>query len=112
MQDIAERRRAKRFSARLKIYDCETGDLIGYCEDLSISGLRLMSETPLPANKEIRAWLDRNENNSGTGISLTLFRVWQAFSETARRYYYTGMHIINPDEQTLDQLQDLIDNLF
>ena len=110
MLDTTERRRAKRFSTRLKVYDRETNNLLGYCEDLSFTGVRLMSEAPIPENRELTVLLDHADD--GTGILLTLFRVWQAVSESVPRYYYTGLHIVNPDEETLDNLQDLIHELF
>ena len=110
MLNQGERRKAVRFSVRLKVYDQGSSKLIGYCEDISLNGIRLMSETPLPTNMEVNVSLDRNDN--GTGISLTLYRVWQAVSETVPRYYYTGLHIVSPDDQTLDSIQDLIHDLF
>ena len=110
MLHTPERRKAKRYSTRLKVYEENTDTLLGYCEDLSISGLRLMSETPLPANKELKARLDGN--GAGEGITLTLFRIWNSITDTTPRYYYSGMHIVGPGEETLDKLQDLIDDLF
>ena len=65
MLQTNERRRAKRFSTRLKVFEQETDILLGYCEDISISGLRLMSEAPLPANQELNVLLDQAENSGG-----------------------------------------------
>ena len=105
-----ERRKAKRYSTRLKVFERASDTLLGYCEDISISGLRLMSETPPPPNEELNVWLGRSDNEEG--IPLTLFRTWNSVTDTVPRYYYSGMHIVSPDEETLDKLQELIDDLF
>ena len=110
MFQTAERRRAKRYSIRLKVFEQETNTLLGYCEDISNSGLRLMSKTLPPSSKELKVWLDGTGNDYG--IKLTLFRVWSSVTDTVPRYFYSGMHIVDPNEQTLDKIQDLIDDLF
>jgi len=104
------RRKAKRFSVRLKVFEQETSTLLGYCEEISISGLRLMGITPPPSNKELKVWLDGTGDDHG--IKLTLFRVWSSVTDTEPRYFYSGMHMVDPDEQALDKIQDLIDDLF
>ena len=110
MLHTTERRKTKRFSTRLRVFEQETNTLVGYCDDISISGLKLMSSVPPPANKELRVWLDGA--GKVDGIPLTLFRVWNSVTDTEPRYYYAGMHIVEASERALDRIQELIDDLF
>lgn len=107
-----DNRRLPRYSTRLKVFDQETGDLIGYTEDLHLKGIKLSSDEPVQEGKEIRIWLETSsEEKNPERISLHAYRVWSAFSDTDPRYYYTGLHFIDTSEETLDSLQVIIENL-
>lgn len=110
MKHADERRRAQRYSTRLSLIEQDTGEVLGYCDEISLSGVRLISETPLPDKQELRVWLGRTEDY--TGIPLSLFRVWKAFSDSDPRSYYAGLHIIDINKETQEKLQELIDELF
>ncbi len=107
MANIAERRKLNRFSVRLKVFEQNTGELLGYAEDLHTEGLKLMSKNKLPVNKEMNIWLDKDEEN----IPLTVYCVWTSFSDTVPVYYYSGMHFVDPTEEVLDSIQSLLDDL-
>ena len=110
MLDPAERRKSKRYSVRLKVYEQETGKMLGYADDISIHGIRLMSNEPIQAKNEISVWLDKTEDNPG--ISLTLYRIWSSISDTEPSYYYAGMYFISPSVESLDAVQELINDLY
>ncbi len=51
---MIENRKLKRYSAHLKIFEQETGELLGYAEDLHIKGMKIKSKEPISDKKEIQ----------------------------------------------------------
>lgn len=105
---LTENRKLTRYSVRLKVFTQGTGELIGYAEDLHTEGMKIKSKDPIPDKKEIQIWIrvpgkDEEENR----IALTAYRVWSSFSDDVPRYYYSGLHFIDPSEEALDSIQEL-----
>lgn len=109
LQKLAENRKNKRHRVRLKVIDQQTGELLGYAEDLHIEGMRLTSKKSFPANTEIIFWLVKDEET--VKIPLTAFRVWSSFYDTVPVFYYSGFHFVNPTSESLDSIQDIIREL-
>jgi len=106
------RRKLKRYSVRLKVFTQETGELLGYVDNLHTEGVKLKSKEPIPDKEEIHIWFVASEDDEKEKrISLTAFKVWSSFSETVPRYYYSGLHFIDPTEAALDSIQALIEEL-
>ncbi|MGK0298592.1 MAG: hypothetical protein ACI9XC_002214 [Gammaproteobacteria bacterium] len=105
-------RKFQRYSVRLKIYNEESGTLIGYAEDISIYGINIRSVKPFPDGKEVNIWFGTTEHNRKEDkISLTVFKIWGAFPDTLPRLYSTGLHFVMPSEDALDAIQNLIGDL-
>jgi len=109
---LTENRKLKRYSVRLKVFTQETGEVLGYAEDLNVKGMKIQSEESIPDKKEIQIWIGASREDEEKGrISLTAYRMWSSFSDTVPRYYYSGLHFIDPSEEALDSIQKLIDEL-
>jgi len=94
------------------VFTQETGELLGYAENLNIEGMRIKSKEPIPDKKEIQIWFGASkENEEERRISLIAYRIWSSFSDTVPRHYYSGLHFTNPSEEALDSIQALIDEL-
>jgi hypothetical protein len=105
---MVHKRRLKRYSVRLKVYDQDSKKLIGYIEDISIRGMNIKSTHRLPEMQEINVWFGAKDETDSAKIQLTVIKVWDAFTDTIPRFYNTGLHFINPSEQSLDLIQELI----
>ncbi len=109
LQKLAENRKFKRHRVRLKVIDQQTGELLGYAEDLHIEGMRLISKKLFAPQTEINCWLVKDEETEK--IPLTAFRVWSSFYDTVPVFYYSGFHFVNPTSAALDSIQDIIREL-
>ena len=109
----AEKRRFKRYSCKLKVYLQDSNELLGYAEDIQLQGMRLKSETVIPENTELKVWfgVDGKDGDRTKLISVSMYRVWSGFPDGDNRFYYSGMHFVPPSEETLDSIQELIDEL-
>jgi len=111
-EPVKNRRALKRYSVNLRVFNQETGAIVGYAKDLSISGMKLMSEEPIPEKTEIQIWFGASQDDKEEErIKLTAFSVWGSFTDTEPRHYYTGLHFSDPSEAALDRIQALIHSL-
>ena len=107
---FADKRKLKRFSVRLKVYENTTGKLLGYAEDLHTEGMKLMSKSQLPDRTELKICFGTlNSEDDDKKIEVSAFKVWSSFTDTEPRHYYSGLHFISPSDETLDCIEDLID---
>lgn len=108
---MEEKRKLKRFSVKLKVYNQDSGKLIGYIEDINIHGMNVKSTDRFPEMEEIKVWFGADDGANTDKIHVTVIKVWDAFTDTLPRLYNTGLHFISPTEQALDKIQDMIVDL-
>ena len=109
---MEERRKLKRFSVRLKVFAQETGELLGYAENLHTEGMMLRSKEPIPDKKEIQIWFGTaNEDEKQKRIPLTVYRIWSSFTDEFPRFYCSGLHFVDPSDEALDRIKRLIEEL-
>lgn len=109
LQKLAENRRLRRHKVRLKVFERESGELLGYAENLHIRGMKLVGKITPPTNTEIKIWLEMDDEEEK--IPLTIFRVWSSFFDTVPVFYCTGLHFVNPSDEIMDKIQTYIDKL-
>ncbi len=56
LRKLIENRKLKRYSVRLKVFTQETGELLGYAENLHTEGMKIKSKEPIPDEKEMQIW--------------------------------------------------------
>lgn len=106
---MTDKRKLNRYSFRLKVFTQGAGELLGNAEDLHIEGMKIKSKEPIPDKKEIQIWFGASgTNEEEKRIALTACKVWSSFSDDAPRYWYSGLHFIDPTEEALDGIQKLI----
>lgn len=104
-----EKRRLKRFSARLKVYSQLTDDLIGYSENLHIEGMMIVTREPIPKNQELQIWFGATKEEKRLNrIFVSAYKVWESFTDDDERFYYSGLHFVSPSEDVLDKIQSLL----
>jgi len=110
--EINEKRRLKRFSARLKVYSQLTDELIGYSENLHTEGMMIVTKEPLTKNEELQIWFGATKEEKRLNrIFVSAYPVWNSFTDDGDPFYYSGLHFVPPPEKTLDQIQTLLNNL-
>ena len=109
--ETKEKRRLKRFSANLKVYDQSTDDLLGYAENIHTKGMMLMTQEKIPDKQQVEIWFGAGkEDKRQKRIFISAFKVWDSFTDdTVPRLYYSGLHFIEPDEATIHRIEKLID---
>lgn len=106
---IQEKRKLKRFSARLKVYSQLDDEIIGYSENLHTEGMMIITQTPIEKNKQLDIWFGATrEEKRLRRIFISAYKVWESFTDNGERFYYSGLHFVPPSESTLDQIQSLI----
>jgi hypothetical protein len=107
-----EKRRLKRFSAKLKVYSQLNDELIGYSENLHTEGMLVITKKPLEKNKEIEIWFGATKEEKRLNrIFVTAYKVWESMTSDGDRMYYSGLHFVAPEDETLDQIQSLLYSL-
>ena len=104
-----EKRRLKRFSARLKVYSQLNDELIGYSENLHVEGMMLVTKEPIQKNQELEIWFGATKEEKRLNrIFLSAYKVWESFTDDDERFYFSGLHFVAPPEETLDKIQTLL----
>ncbi len=104
-----EKRRLKRFSARLKVYSQATDELIGYSENLHTEGMMIVTKKSLPNNQELEIWFGATKEEKRLNrIFISAYKVWESMTADGERFYYSGLHFVAPSEDTLDRIQTLL----
>lgn len=107
--EIKEKRRLKRFSSNLKVYSQDTDELIGYAENIHTEGMMIVTQKSMPKNQELKIWFGATKEGKRLNrIFLTAYKVWESFTDTKNRLYYSGLHFVDPGETTLDKIQELL----
>lgn len=93
----------------LRVFDEDTGELLGHVVDINKEGIRLVSDKPIPLNQTFRLWVDvPKENAPRQRIHLEVESLWSQ-PDVNPDFYATGFRIHNTGTQTLVQLQLLIE---
>lgn len=72
---MRENRKLKRYSVKLKVYSQKTGKLIGYIEDINISGMSIKSTVRFRDMQEIKVWFGVDSYKKSEKIDLTVYPV-------------------------------------
>ncbi|MCU0809231.1 MAG: PilZ domain-containing protein [Candidatus Contendobacter sp.] len=94
----------------LRVFDQDTGELLGHIVDINKEGIRLVSDKPIPLNQIFRLWVDvPKENAPRQRIHLEVESLWSG-RDVNPDFYATGFRIQNISTQALLQLQLLIED--
>ncbi|MCW8945130.1 MAG: PilZ domain-containing protein [Sedimenticola sp.] len=92
----------------LRVWDTATNNQLGHVVDINIDGLMLISEKPIETGKEFELEL-RWQNMEGEPDTLR-FRAVSRWShnDVNKDFYDTGFQLIDPTEEVLDPIRDMI----
>ena len=93
----------------LRVFNEDTGDLLGHIIDINKEGLRLLSDQPIAPNQTFHLGVDVPKDNiARQRIHLEAVSLWSG-PDINPDFYDTGFRLQNISTQTLLQLQLLID---
>ena len=93
----------------LRVFDEDTGELLGHIVDINKQGIRLVSDKPIPPNQTFRLWVDvPKENAPRQRIHLEAESLWSG-RDVNPDFYNAGFRLHNISTQALLQLQLLIE---
>ena len=109
-----EKRKRRRWELvfYLRIFDQSNGTLLGHVIDISEDGLMLLSEVPIQLDKDYDLSLEMPVSDDGGNekISFKARSIWQS-KDTNPDLVDTGFQLIDPDIESVEAIQDLIDEL-
>ncbi len=111
LQALFENRKLKRFIISVKVFEKETGSILGYTENMHTEAMILTSEKQIPIEKEFRIKLEYvQDDNEIVEIPLVARSVWSKLSKNLD-YYSTGFRFIDSTPIHVQALELLIDEL-
>ncbi len=111
-QDIPEKRGLKRWHLifYLRVFDQDTGKLLGYIVDISTSGMMLISDQPLPVHKEYRLYVDvPQEEGQRERVFLKALSLWSS-KDINPDFFDTGFRLLDLTMEQLYKVQLIIDD--
>ncbi|MDF1529619.1 MAG: PilZ domain-containing protein [Sedimenticola sp.] len=92
----------------LRVWDTSTNNQLGHLVDINTDGLMLISEKPIETGKrfdlEIR-W--QNMEGEPGAIRFQAMSRWSN-NDVNKDFYDTGFQLVDPTEETLDPIRDMI----
>lgn len=110
---MTENRKMKRWHViyYLRIFDQDTGSLLGHLVDITTEGIRMVSEDAIPTEKGFHLRMEVPlEGKKAEGVLFKARSLWSS-TDTNPDFYATGFHLENPDDATITVIQGLIDEL-
>ena len=111
-KSAAERRREKRWNLRihLPVFDEPSGNLIGHVVDIATKGLQLVSEEPIPVEKNFQLLLEiTREDGEWEKIPLRALSIWSRRHHSG--VYNTGFHIFAMPPESRQRIIQFINTL-
>jgi hypothetical protein len=106
----AERRKFKRryLMYYSRVYNRQTGEVIGYMVDLTPEGAMIISEEPIEVGKDFRLRIDMPEEISDkASLDFEATSVW-CKPDIDPHFYGTGFRILNLLEQDINLIERMI----
>ncbi len=111
-QDHSDQRYYRRWQLifYLRVYERDTASLLGHIIDLSEGGMMVLSDQPIPVEREFRLWVDApRETGPRQRIELEARSIW-CRSDVNPDFYNTGLRFTRLSSYDLRKLRLLIDD--
>lgn len=106
-----EQRRAERFqiSFFLKIFNRDSNEAMGHLLDISVSGMRVLSDRPVDKGTEYSLYIDlRSMKNFGCEVKLNALCVWTN-EDPDSGAFNCGFQFQNISQNEVDIIQKIIE---
>jgi c-di-GMP-binding flagellar brake protein YcgR len=108
-----ERRKYERYSLTfyLSVYDTETDALLGQVIDISPGGMKLLSEEPIPVDKQFRLLLDVSLESGKKGkVFIEAQSIW-SYEDDNPGFSATGFQFSNLSQEIDQFIQNIAEEL-
>lgn len=107
-----EQRRLKRWQLvnYLRVFDADSGELLGHLVDLNQEGIMLLGTQTLAPEKKFQLRMQLLQDGESSAIDIEAVSLWNK-QDTDPYLYKTGFKLINPSKDVMKKLQALIDDL-
>lgn len=97
----------------LRVYNSDTGDLIGFLGDISTKGIMVVSETPVVTDKVYNLSLHLNPSNDRRKERILRFDARSIWSKNDINpdFYDTGFEYVNKKDDVVEEIQKLIEDV-
>lgn len=110
----SEHRQLKRWHLiyYLRVFDNQTGEVIGNLVDVTTEGLMLVSDKEITGDKDyvLKMEYPARENRAKGEVILNAHKLWSKVDINSI-FYDTGFRLINPSPQAIAVIRDLIEEL-
>jgi hypothetical protein len=101
----------RRIIGRVAIYNQATDELLGYIADITVAGLKLISNRPVKTGESFHLRMVLPEENfSGMQVGLTAKSIWTG-EDISSNGFATGFRITDLAPATEEIIRDLIEKL-
>ena len=110
---MSDNRRWKRWQLifYLRVFDKQTQQLLGHVVDITTNGMMLISDKPLPIDKEYFVMLDIPDEEGGRRtVSLRTHSLWSK-RDVNPDFFDTGFRLVDPTPEAVHHIRLLIDDL-
>ena len=87
----------------LSVYESDTGELLGLLVDLTVKGMKLESEKPVPAGEDFYLWMEIVSKR----VDLKARSLWCRFDEKTK-LYNMGFRLVHLPDETVSSIEGLI----
>ena len=110
--EIDDKRRLKRFIVNVKVFNTDTGDLLGYSANMHNMGMKLTSTEEIPMDTEFNVKIEhiRFDDDEFVEIPLRIRSLWGNPGKNPD-FYDTGFQIVNPTPDSDRAIAALIEEL-
>ena len=95
----------------LRVFDRDTGALLGHLVDVSTDGMKMVSEKPIPVKREFRLMMEVPlKRSTAEELWLSAYSLW-CNTDANPDFYATGFRLVNPERAAIRIISALIDEL-
>jgi len=96
----------------LRVFDNNTGELLGHLADLTTEGVMLVSDQDIPVGKDyvLKMEYPERDNRKQGSIILNAHSLWSN-PDINSQFYDNGFKLIDPSAESVTILRELIDEL-
>ena len=107
-----ERRRHKReyLIFYLRVFDLNSSKLLGHIVDITVEGIRLISEEPLSAEQEFNLKMDLPDEINGVKQIFFRAKALHSKKDVNPSFYVTGCSLMNMSDENKEIIKQLIDD--
>jgi hypothetical protein len=94
----------------LRVFDTDTGELLGNLVDISTRGVMLVSDRAIETDKSFKLRMVLPETIEGSReVVFNAISRWCG-NDTNRDFYDTGFELVDPDSEFLEAVDKLVDD--